>query len=161
MTPAPAFAPLFQALHLLGLLLWIGPTLGGYFILRAARGTGDPKLVAWVRRPYQTLLAVEHFGLLLVLASGLGRAWTLGWLADPPAWLWLKLLLVGLVVVPVELADIWIGHFLAGPALAGVRPSPAPARHLRLQDRFAAYSAAPLAATLLLIVFLVVWKPVW
>lgn len=149
---------LFQALHLFGLLLWIGPSLGGYFVLRAARRTGDPGLLRWVRLRWQTLLGAEHIGLAIVLLAGLARAWTLGWLASPPLWLVLKLLLVGLLVIPIELFDIWVAVRVrrairrAGPDLD---------RRLAIQDRVTDYSALPLALVLIAVVYLVVWKPWW
>src|SRR6059058_4342504 len=99
MNPDLLWPPLFQALHLLGLLVWIGPSLGGYYLLLAARRSGDPKLLDWVRRRWQTILNVEHLGLALVLGSGLARAAALGWLAHLPAWLALKLLVISLVVL--------------------------------------------------------------
>jgi uncharacterized membrane protein len=112
-----SFTFLFQALHLFGLLLWIGPSLGGYFMLRSAQRTGDAKLIGWVRARWQTILIVEHLGLLLTLAAGLARAWSLGWLPDPPVWLTLKLLLIGVAVIPLELLDVFVAHFWVRPAL--------------------------------------------
>ena len=155
----PSASFFFQALHLLGLLLWIGPSLGGYFMLLSAQRTADPKLIRWVRVRWQTILAVEHFGLLLALSAGLARAWSLGWLSDPPAWLMLKLLLIGLAVIPLELADIFVAHFWVQPALA--RGDPNLERRFAVQDRLAAYTGLPLALVLVAIVALVVWKPWW
>jgi hypothetical protein len=155
------WSPLFQALHLFGLLIWIGPSLGGYYILLVARRSGDPKLTAWARRRWQTILNVEHLGLALVLASGLARAAALGWLAHPAAWLTLKLILVGLVVLPIEVADIVLANALVQPALAHGGGSPELARRLAWQDRLAARSIPPLVLALVGIVYLVVWKPVW
>jgi hypothetical protein len=155
------WTPLFQALHLLGLLIWLGPSLGGYYILLAARRSGDPKLAAWVRRRWQTILNVEHLGVALVLASGLARAAALGWLTHMPAWLALKLLLVGLVVLPIEVADILVANALVKPALAHEGGAPDLARRLAWQDRLAALSIPPLALALFGIVYFVVWKPVW
>ena len=154
-----SFTFLFQTLHLFGLLLWIGPSLGGYFMLLSAQRTADPKLIRWVRVRWQTILVVEHLGLLLTLVAGLARAWSLGWLADPPTWLVLKLLLIGLVVIPLELVDIFVAHFWVQPALA--RGDPDLDRRFEVQDRLAAYTALPLALVLVAIVALVVGKPWW
>ena len=159
MSLEPSFTYVFQALHLFGLLLWIGPSLGGYFFLLAAQRTADPKLIRWVRARWQTILVVEHFGLLLTLVAGLARAWSLGWLADPPVWLTLKILLVGAAVIPIELADILVAHFWVQPAVT--RNAPDLDRRFAVQDRLTAYSALPLAFVLVIIVVLVVWKPWW
>lgn len=152
---------LFQALHLLGLLLWIGPSLGGYYMVRAARASRDGLLIAWVAERWQRVLLVEHLGLLLVLATGLARAAILGWLAHPPIWLFLKMMLVGVFVVPIELMDLWVAGFWVAPALRRPRDKSALARTLQLQDRFTAWTSLPLAATLIAILVLVVWKPIW
>lgn len=101
---------LLKWLHLGALLLWIGPTLGAWWLLRCANYRfGDPGLVSqYLYRAFLHLLWLEHAALALLLGSGLALAWAQhSFSAD---WLQYKLMLVLLIIVPLEVIDIWFGH---------------------------------------------------
>lgn len=104
---------LFAALkliHIASLIFWLGPSLGAWWILRTTTYRfGEPSLTSQFL--YQTFLKVtglEHIALSLLLISGAAMA-MLAYGFDQ-GWLVAKLLLVGSIIIPIELVDIWFCH---------------------------------------------------
>jgi hypothetical protein len=99
-----------KLVHIGALVFWIGPTLGGWWMLRVANHRfGEPGMVSQhLYQAFLRLLWVEHLAFAALLASGVLLAWRHGWFGQP--WLNVKLLLVLAVVLPLELLDIWLGH---------------------------------------------------
>ena len=53
---------------------------------------------------------LEHIAFPLVLASGLLMLWVAGWEWQAANWLGIKLLIVGLVFIPIEGLDYYLSH---------------------------------------------------
>jgi len=105
--------PLLKLLHLGGLILWLGPSGGAWLLIQVAKRRMDPRgrEYAELYHDFVRFFPVEHFGLLLLLGSGLGMLFIYGTGALDWAWLKWKLILVLGVIVPIEIGDIWYGHF--------------------------------------------------
>ena len=101
---------LLKVIHISALLVWIGPTLGAWWMLRlASRRFGDPGMVSqYLYQAFLDLLWLEHGAFAALLLSGVSLAWLHDAFGQP--WLQLKLLLVLAIVVPLEVFDIWLGH---------------------------------------------------
>lgn len=92
--------------HILALIIWLGPSLGGSFMYVAARRTGDPGLIRWSLRRSIALYNLEHAAFGVVLASGVAMLAASGWGALGAPWLRWKLALVGGLILPVEIWDM-------------------------------------------------------
>ncbi|MCV6615966.1 MAG: hypothetical protein OIF35_13415 [Cellvibrionaceae bacterium] len=88
------------------LILWLGPALGAWFALRMA--SQNQQANPSVQRAFLLALVLEHIALLGLLSSGAALAWYSGQFSAP--WLVQKLWLIGLIIVPLELVDMVIGH---------------------------------------------------
>lgn len=97
--------------HLIGVVFWIGPGFGAYWILlrmsRKLRGED----IRYLEKYYEQTIRAEHFFFGIVLISGIGMWSILGWDLVRLPWLRTKLYLVGGIVL-VEIVDIWLAHFL-------------------------------------------------
>jgi hypothetical protein len=104
---------LLKFLHIGGLILWLGPSGGAWLLIQVAKRRLDPhsREYAELYLDFVRFFPVEHFGLLLLLGSGLGMLAIYGFSALSWAWLKWKLVLVVCVIVPIEIGDIWFGHF--------------------------------------------------
>lgn len=138
-------------LHLIGVIMWLGPSVGAWLMYRQARKHGlGIQGVRWLEQ----VIRVEHIGLALLLAAGLSmllyyRVWPL------PAWLLWKLILVAAVVVPIEAVDLYISHWWLPRALRG----PAPEGALTRFERWLWLAGTPLLLTAGAIGWLAVFKP--
>lgn len=153
-----------KMLHLGALVLWLGPALGAWWMLRCAiRRFDDPGLVShFLYRVFLRFVWLEHLALLVLLASGLALAGVTQALST--SWLQYKLLLVAIIVIPLEIVDIWYSHVRI-PAILRLRhPSRnyTPAERTALSfyhRRFTPAALLVLPGTLIAILWLALGKP--
>lgn len=153
-----------KLVHLVGVIIWIGPSLGGFWMLLQAEKSGDERLEIWARRRFEWLVNIEHVGLLLLLAGGIGMLYSTGWAAlEYMRWFQWKLGIVVLVILPLEVADVAMVNFVLGRALREIPEDGGyTTRYLaavRSYKRFVMFSVVVLGVVLPLIFWLAVWKP--
>lgn len=155
---------LLKTLHIGLLILWIGPTFGAWLMLVDSMRRFPPEDTGMqMQRFFFRLMWLEHLALAGLLLSGMALAWRHGYAAAAPAWLQHKLTLVLLVVLPLEVADVWLGHFklpriLARAACQGQAPE-AQSLLRFYHHRFTPLALAVLPPALLAIMWLAVAKP--
>lgn len=110
-----------KVVHLLALVMWIGPPLGAYFLLAMAWRDGDDERIAWVERVTELVLRVEHGALLVWLGSGVALLWLTDWAWLSAPWMAAKLVLVAVVLV-FEVFDVWHAHALSRRVFASAAP---------------------------------------
>ena len=71
-----SFDAWLKAFHLIGVIFWIGPLLGGWWMLARADKSGDPKTIQWARKAFLPLVHIEHLGLVLWAVFGIWMAVT-------------------------------------------------------------------------------------
>lgn len=163
MTDAGAIT-LVKLAHLAALVLWLGPALGAWWMLRRALFRfDDPGLVShFLYRAFLRFLWLEHAALVALLVSG---ALLVGLThADQSEWLRYKLLLVALIVLPLEIVDIWFSHVRLPAILRRRHPSQpyaaAELRTLRIyHNRFTPTTVLLLPVTIVVIMWLAIGKP--
>ena len=142
-------------LHLAGLVLWLGPSAGGYFLMMTARLRGDDTAWLWLLREYLSLVYMEAGGLLVLVLSGAVM------LAKRPAyrkaaWLKIKLVIVFAAFVPLEAAALLIYRLRVYPAVKAGAPLD---EAILLFDRFSLVAGAVLALAVPAVMCLAVFKP--
>lgn len=158
------FISAIKIVHLSALILWLGPGLGAWWMLRhALYRFDDPSLVShFFYRAFLRLMWLEHLALAVILASGTALAVLTH--AYESEWFRYKLLLIVLVVVPLEIVDIWYSHVRLPAILCDRHPSriyaPAEAHTLHVyHNRFTPAAILLLPATVLIIMWLAIGKP--
>ncbi|MFC3116241.1 DUF2269 family protein [Cellvibrio fontiphilus] len=99
-----------KILHIGSLIFWLGPSLGAWFILMAMRkqiGEITPA-THLAYRVFIRMLILEHVAFVTLIASGIAMA-TLVFGFNQP-WLQWKLLIILLLIIPLEILDIWYGN---------------------------------------------------
>lgn len=104
-----------KIVHIGSLIFWLGPSLGAWFMLGALRKR-EGEFTSATHLGYKVfikMLVLEHVAFVFLLASGIGMA-ALVFGTDQP-WLQWKLLIILLVIIPLEIADIWYGNIKLPP----------------------------------------------
>ncbi len=99
-----------KIIHIGSLIFWLGPSLGTWLLLLALRkhqGEFTPATHLGYKVFIQMLI-LEHVAFAVLLASGIGMACLI--YSFGPAWIQWKLMIILLVIIPLEIADIWIGN---------------------------------------------------
>ena len=110
-----------KLLHLLCVILWIGPPLGAYYFLFRAYRDADVGRILWAERCCERVLLVEHIAFLIMLLSGLFMFWIGPWTLPGTPWLEKKLFFVGGIIV-FECFDVWLAHVVFARLLRGESP---------------------------------------
>ena len=102
--------PWLKLLHLTSLIFCLGPTLAAWWMLRLGnRQFGEPGFASqYLYLLFFKLVQVEHLAFASLLGSGIGMALLTQGLAQH--WLVLKLTLLSVIVLPIEILDIWFGN---------------------------------------------------
>lgn len=104
---------LLKVVHIGSFMLWLGPALGSWLVLRyMQQQQGETShATSLVYRVFFLTLTLEHIAFFALLITGTFMAYQVGWFYTP--WLQQKLWLVLLVIVPLEIVDIWLGNWQA------------------------------------------------
>ncbi len=144
-----------KLIHLIGLILWIGPSTGGYLRFLLARYQKNDAAVLWLFDKPINLAHLEAAGLLILIASGLLMRAVVPELRHAK-WLQRKLTIVFAVFVPFELAHIYIYDFVIKKTFStGVDVTEA----MLLYDKFSIIAALALIITIPFVFWLAIFRP--
>jgi len=141
--------------HIAGLIVWLGPSTGGYLLMLMAGAAGNETARLWLFGEYLFLIYVEVAGLLMLLTSGAFMLSSSPALKRAP-WLRLKLLVVFLIFIPLEATQLLIYNNIMRRALSagGTLKDAA-----RIFDRFGLAAFFILLVTIPLVFYLAVFRP--
>ena len=105
---------ILKLVHIGALVLWLGPALGAWIVLKAVEREEVNSVTAKVNRAFFAMITLEHIAFFVLLATGLYMAMMAGWFAT--TWVHQKLLIIGLIIIPLEVVDIVLGNWLAAKA---------------------------------------------
>ena len=156
---------ILKAVHIASLIFWLGPSLGAWWLLRSTTHRfGEPSITSqFLYQMFLKVAGIEHIALITLLASGV----VMGVLTDSfnQSWLVLKLLLVAVIVVPLEIIDIWFCHYKLPRLFHHRHPSrPYAAQESRLLEtyhyRFVPIALVSIPLAVMSIFWLVIGKPI-
>jgi len=102
---------LVKLIHIGSLVFWLGPALGSWLVLKySQKKTGEySEATSLIYKIFFFTLTLEHVALACVLSTGLILGFYFGhW---PAEWLQWKLLIILVVIIPLEIVDIWLGNW--------------------------------------------------
>jgi len=141
--------------HLWGLVLWLGPSTGGYILITFARAQDRGYIVYWLFREYVKLVDAEAVGLIILVVSGLTMR-----LSTPALkkarWLKYKLAIVFPIFIPLEIIQLYIYHNVVFRAFSSGKGM---TEAMALYDRFTLVSVIILFITIPAVFVLAVVRP--
>ena len=162
MTTIDGFVAL-KILHIGSLIFWLGPSLGAWLVLMALR-KHQGEFTQATHLGYKIfikMLIVEHVAFVALLISGIGMAALLFGFNQP--WLQWKLLIIALVIIPLEIADIWYGNIKLPKIFSQLNSQgydPQSAKQLHIYHTYITLIAiAAIPISVLAIMWLVIAKP--
>jgi len=152
-----------KILHIGSLVFWLGPSLGAWSILMAMRkqlGEITPA-THLAYRIFIKMLILEHVAFVALIASGVGMAALIFGFNQP--WLQWKLLIILLLIVPLEILDIWYGNIKLPQIFSRLNESGYDIKQTRTLYIYHAYvtriAIAIIPISVLAIMWLVIAKP--
>ncbi len=99
-----------KVFHIAALIFWLGPSLGAWLLLRVVRKqyADDHELSVMCHRVFTNVLLIEHIAFVVLLVSGAVMAMKFQFYQQ--GWLQWKLALVLIIILPLELFDVWLGN---------------------------------------------------
>ena len=147
---------LLKLIHISSLVTWLGPSTGGYYLIYLSRINGQSRIEMWLRNEYITLVHVETYGLLLLIASGLGMLLASNKALIGQLWLKIKIIIVISAFIPLEVIQLYIYHGLINNAFqtgTGIEHA------ILIYDRFSIAALAVLILTVPAVLWLAFLKP--
>ncbi|MDH5655774.1 MAG: DUF2269 family protein [Spirochaetia bacterium] len=156
----------FKVVHIIGIILWIGPPLGAYWIhLKSFQKDSshlEEQIELRVRNAFIGVLTIEHIGLLILLVGAFLMLNASGWTLLDIFWIKSKLMIFLFIIIPVEILDIWWGQYAIASALKKVKGDKIDAETRRVftrYDRLIKASIPVLIVTWFFFFLLAVLKP--
>ncbi len=102
---------LLKLIHLGSIILWLGPALGSWLVLRySQKKTGElSDTTKLIYKVFFFTITVEHIAFVSLLSFGFLLAHTYNLLGLQ--WLQYKLAIVILIIIPLEVIDVWLGNW--------------------------------------------------
>lgn len=152
-----------KILHIGSLVFWLGPSLGAWLILMAMRkqlGEITPA-THLAYRVFVKMLILEHVAFVALIASGIGMAILVFGFNHP--WLQWKLLIILLLIVPLEILDIWYGNIKLPQIFSHLHEAGYDTKQIRTLHIYHVYitriAIAIIPVSVLAIMWLVIAKP--
>jgi len=160
-------------IHLVAAIGWLGPALGAwsYVLQRQLKRHREEaqwdRFDDWILVEFTRVLQLEHFSFVLLITSGIALAHASGYLSNglfagtSPWWLDTKILVVALIIVPFELFDTFIAHWVIPERLARREEDPeAFAAALRWHDLIVRLGSLVLGLAIPTVLYLVCLRPI-
>lgn len=147
---------LFKLFHIAALVVWLGPSTGGYLLILVSHIHKQPEVEMWLRSEYLSLIYIETTGFLLLLSSGLGMLYVSQWALLKQWWLRTKLAIVLIAILPIVVVQFYIyQRFIKRVFTTGTGIEDA----IYLYDRFSILAFLILALAVPAVFWLAVFKP--
>lgn len=147
---------LFKVFHLVGIVTWLGPALGGYYMILYALLSHEREIEFWLRQEYLSLIYIEIAGFLVIIFSGLLMVIATQWALLGKRWLQIKMALLLLIFLPLEFFQVYLYHKPLSEAFSSgigiVETS-------RMFDRFSVFSIVVLSIAVPVTFVFAVFKP--
>jgi hypothetical protein len=146
----------FKLFHLIGVVLWLGPSTGAYYMIIFSMVDEQRSIELWLRQHYISFVHFELLGLFLIIASGLLMILAMQGALLRQWWLKMKIYIAGIIFIPLEAIQLYLYHVRMNKAFKtgmGIREATA------LFDWFSVVAIVLLTLTVPAIFVLGVFKP--
>ena len=154
--------------HLVFVMLWAGSAIGAFWFVLISRkermdcDDNDDELVRrddWVRHHFNNVLKIEHIAFPLVILSGISLIMLANWDISS-GWLYWKLGIVVLIIIPMEIIDTWLSHFYVPPTISNKKQGLAAYnKAIVVQENFLKIATPTVAITIPTIMYMAITKP--
>lgn len=109
---------ILKLVHLGALIFWLGPPIGAWLVFKYVNFDTSPAnpVAAKVSRVFFFTVILEHIAFVFLLATGFTLAYRYQMFGAE--WLNQKLYLLFLIILPLEIADVYLGNWVAARASA-------------------------------------------
>lgn len=116
-----SYYAILKLVHIGALVFWVGPSLGAWSLLRfsGALERYESLVSRALYGVFIKVIVIEHVAFAILLATGFGLAQFHGFPQTTADWLGDKLLLITCVLVPLEVIDMALSHWLVPARLRG------------------------------------------
>lgn len=105
-----------KVLHLLAVILWIGPALGGYIVLARVWARQEATAIRLAEADCESVLKLEHAAFLALVATGITLLATADFALIQTEWMRRKIAIFAAIAL-FECFDIWVSHVVIPRAL--------------------------------------------
>ena len=154
--------------HVISVMLWAGSAIGAFWFILVARrermksANRNEELVRrddWVRHHFNNILKIEHIAFPLVITTGVALIFLANWDIST-GWLYWKLGIVVLIIIPMEIIDTWLSHFYVPPTISNKQQNPtAYNKAIVVQENFLKIATPTVAITIPTIMYMAITKP--
>jgi uncharacterized membrane protein len=147
---------LFKLFHIVGIVAWLGPSTGVYYMIIYSVLLKESAVEIWLRQQYLSLINIQIAGLIILISSGVLMVIATGWVILKQWWLRTKVFIVVAIFIPLELIQVFLYHSKLMTALekgTGFEYS------IQLFDAFSVFSIALLTIAVPLVLVLSIFKP--
>ena len=142
--------------HIAALVIWLGPSSGGYYLIVTSEMGGNSSVALWLREEYLALIHLEALGLLLLVTSGVVMLFTAQRPLIRELWFRVKVTIVAVIFIPIEVIQLYLYHRYVSSAFAlglGIEES------ILLFDRFSIIALVLFIPALPTALYLAIFKP--
>jgi uncharacterized membrane protein len=147
---------LLKLLHIIGIVTWLGPSLGGYYMIIFSFLTHQSEIELWLRQEYLSLVYIEIAGFLVIVLSGLLMLISSKWALLSQLWLRIKGLIVIFIFIPLELIQLYIYN---GPLKKAFISGTGIKEAALMFDRFSVFAIIIITLTVPAVMALGIFKP--
>lgn len=148
---------LFKLFHIIGIVVWLGPSTGVYYMIIFSIESKQKMVEMWLRQEYISFIYLETAGFALIIISGFLMVRSANLVVQKQWWLKMKLFIVISVFLPLEAIQLSIYHWKVSKAfISGTGTQEA----LLLYDWFSVIALVLLTITVPVVFLLGIYKPV-
>lgn len=147
----------FKLFHLIGVVLWLGPSTGAYYMIIFSLVDEQHSIELWLRQHYISFVHFQLVGFFLIIATGLLMILAVQGTLLRQWWLKMKIYIVGIIFIPLEAIQLYLYQIRINKAFKtgmGIREA------ITLFDWFSVVAIVLLTLTIPAVFILGVFKPV-
>ncbi len=147
---------IFKLFHIVGMIFWLGPSTGGFFLIAKSNLARNAQVELWMREEYRSLIHIETVGLIMIIMGGVGMVIASRGIMLKLLWFRIKGGVTLAIFIPLALYQLYLyetslkSAFAAGENIENA---------IAAYDRFSAVAFVLLMLSVPLVMVMGVFKP--